>query len=176
MLDVDLRANSCNRDRKRTMAYVVLEAGVWMNTNGLASRVALGAGFFVLCVAPALTGAQSFPPGPAQAAHTVPHAAGATTVPSPADDFEGLKYSDDQQAKIRLIRQDGELRRDAVVKDQKLSSEQKQAMLQGLQRIERGQVYKVLTPEQQAEVRKRIIGRQAAARNEQGKTGQPSPQ
>ena len=60
---------------------------------------------------------------------------------------------------------------DLVVKDEKLSPDQKEAMLQGYRRLERGQVFKLLTPEQQREVRKRISARRAA---EQEKKKKPS--
>jgi len=157
------------------MQYGSLEKGARLSESRLASQVTAAAGVFLFSAVPALCPAQSFPPGVAQAPHTTAHTARPMAAPGPADDFEGLTYTDDQQAKIRLIRQNGKLRRDAVVKDQKLSPEQREAMLQGLQRIERGQVYKVLTPQQQTEVRKRIIARQMAARSEQEKTRQPSP-
>ncbi len=90
------------------------------------------------------------------------------------DDFAGLKYTDDQQAKIRQIRHDFKARMDAVIKDKKLSPEQKGAMLQGYHHMERGEVYKVLTPEQQTEVRKRVLTRREAAQKEQEK-GKQSP-
>src|SRR5437016_13967855 len=49
-------------------------------------------------------------------------------------------------------------------------------MLQGFQRMERGEVYKVLTREQQAEVRKRILARRAAAQKaQQERNTQPTP-
>jgi len=44
-------------------------------------------------------------------------------------------------------------------------------MLEGYRRLERGQVFKLLTPEQQREVRKKISARRAA---EQEKKKKPS--
>ena len=83
------------------------------------------------------------------------------------DDFAGLNFTDDQKARINKIHEDIKARMDTVIKDDKLSPEQKGAMLQGFQHMERGEVYKVLTLEQQVEVRKRIFARRAAAQPEQ---------
>ena len=88
------------------------------------------------------------------------------------DDFAGLKFTDDQQAKIHKIREDFQNRLDVVLKDDKLSPEQKGAMLQGFKHMERSEIYKALTAEQQVEVRKRILARREAARQEQEKERQ----
>ena len=64
---------------------------------------------------------------------------------------------------------------DAVVKDEKSTAEQKAAMLEGLQRMERRQIFKVLTPEQQIEVRKKILARRAAEQEENKKKHQRPP-
>jgi Spy/CpxP family protein refolding chaperone len=85
----------------------------------------------------------------------------------PADDFAGLTYTDEQKAKIDKIRQDTKQRMDIVKKDEKLSPEAKQAMLDGYQRLELGEVFKVLTPEQQKEVRKKAQARHAAEQQKQ---------
>ncbi len=77
-------------------------------------------------------------------------------------DLAGLQFTDDQKAKIHQIHQDIKSRMDAVLKDDKLSPEQKGAMIQGYRHMERGQVYKVLTPEQQTEVRKKVLARRTA--------------
>lgn len=86
------------------------------------------------------------------------------------DDFAGLNYTDDQKARINQIHEDFKARMDKVIKDEELSPEQKGAMLQGFQHMERGEVYKVLTREQQVEVRNRILARRAEARKEQQDT------
>jgi hypothetical protein len=94
----------------------------------------------------------------------------------PMDDFAGLNFTDDQKERINKIHEDFKARLDAVIKDDKLNPDQKGAMLQGFQRMERGEVYKVLTREQQAEVRKRILARRAAAQKEQQeRKTQPTP-
>jgi len=75
--------------------------------------------------------------------------------------------TDDQKAKINQIHQNAKSRLEAVAKDEKLSPEAKDAMLQGYRRIENGQIFDVLTPEQQQEVRKRMSAWRAAARQDQ---------
>jgi hypothetical protein len=88
-----------------------------------------------------------------------------------------LTLTDDQKAKIAQIRQDAKLRRDAVVKNERLTQGQKDVTLQRLQSLETSQIFKVLTPDQQADVRKRMIARRAAEeQGRQSKQPSPSPQ
>jgi Spy/CpxP family protein refolding chaperone len=144
-----------------------------MNKNRFAERVAVAAGFFFLGAAPGLTRVQSSPPSPAHTPHTALPAAGSNRGIRPTDDFAGLKFTDDQKAKIAHIHQDIKSRMDAVDKDEKLTAEQKAAMLDGYRRMERGQVFNVLTPEQQIEVRKRVRARRAAEQEERKKQSLP---
>jgi Spy/CpxP family protein refolding chaperone len=72
------------------------------------------------------------------------------------DIFAGLQYTDEQKAKISTIHEAMKARVDAVIKDDKLNPDQKGAFLQGFERMERSQIYEVLTPEQKAEVGKRM--------------------
>jgi len=148
-----------------------------MNKKRFAKQLTVEAGFLFLFAAPGLTRAQSSPPSPPPSPMPTPRrtlpAARPKKVTSPADDFAGLQYTDEQQARIDQIHQDMKSRMDAVVKDEKLTAEQRDAMLAGYQRMERSQVYKVLTTQQQKEVRRRIRARHAAEQTEQNK--QPSP-
>jgi len=137
-----------------------------MKQNGFPVRVVISAGFLILSAAPGRTFAQNAPPptgGPPPSIAAPP----APTQPSRAhhfeDDFAGLSYTDEQKAKIDEIRKNTRVRMDAVIKDDKLAPDQKEAMLTGLQRIEAGQMFQVLTPEQQKEVRKKVDARRAAA-------------
>ena len=91
----------------------------------------------------------------------------------PADDFAGLKFTNDQKAEIDQIHQDMKSRMDAVAKDEKLTSEQRDAMLEGYRRMERNQVFKLLTPEQQREVRARIRAQRVAKQEAQKKLSPP---
>lgn len=144
-----------------------------MNKNRFANQLLIAAGFFFLSAAPGLTRAQSNPPGPVQTPRVTSPGARPKSDAGSTDDFAGLKYTDDQQTKIDQIHQNIKSRMDAVVKDDKLNADQKAAMLQGLQRIERGEVYKALTPEQQATVRKIMLARRAAEQEEKQKQSPP---
>ena len=139
------------------------------NKNRFAKRVAVAAGFFFLCAAPGLPRAQTTPPTPAP----IPRKTLPTVRPKkdtrPTDDFAGLKFTHDQKAEIDKIHQTTESQLAAVVKDEKLSEDQKDAMLDGFRRMERGQVFKLLTPEQQKEVRERVRARRAAEQEEKKK-------
>jgi len=148
--------------------HASLKIRVHMNKNRFSARVTVAAGFLLLCAAPGLTRAQSSPPRTAQT-HKAPPAARPKSDVQPTDDFAGLKYTDDQKEKIDQIHQDMKSRMDLVVKDEKLSPDQKDAMLQGYRRLERSQVFKLLTPEQQREVRKRISARRAAEQEKKKK-------
>jgi Spy/CpxP family protein refolding chaperone len=64
-------------------------------------------------------------------------------------------------------------RMDNVVKDEKLIPEQKGAMLDGYRRMEYRQVFGVLTPEQQKEVREKVRARRAAEQEEKKKQQSP---
>ena len=145
-----------------------------MSKNRFAKGVAVAAGFLFLCAAPGLTRAQSSPPRPVQTPRKASPAARPKSDTGPTDDFAGLKYTDDQKAKIDQIHQNMKSRMDGVVKDERLNADQKAAMLQGLQRMERGEVYKVLTTEQQATVRKAMLARRAAEQAEKQKPSVPA--
>lgn len=144
-----------------------------MNQNPFATRVGVVAGVFFLCAASGQVRAQSSPPAALPIPHMAPPAARAQRDIHPPDYFAGLKFMDEQKAKIDEIHRNMKLRRDAVVNDQKLDAEQRGSMLAGLRRMENGQIFKLLTPEQQTEVRERVRAQRAG---EQGaKVKQPSP-
>jgi Spy/CpxP family protein refolding chaperone len=148
-----------------------------MNQRRLAKPVFFAAGLFFLFTVPALTRAQSSPPPPTAIPHKTSPTARAKKAPVATDIFAGLQYTEDQKAKISKIHQDMKSRMDAVVEDDKLSPEQKDAFLQGFERMERGEVYKVLTPEQKMEVRKRLQAlRQEAQKDLEKKKLPPQPQ
>jgi Spy/CpxP family protein refolding chaperone len=127
-----------------------------INMNRFAKGVTAALGFFFLCAAPGLNFAQSTPPGPVL-----------TEGGSQTDDFVGLKLTVEQKAKVDEIHKNMKSRLDVVAKDEKLSADHKAAMLEGYRRIENSQVFKVLTPEQQIQVRKRALARRAAEQQRQ---------
>jgi len=145
-----------------------------MKRTQFAKQLAAAAGLLLVSAIPDRTCGQSLPPAPVETPlKTIPSAKRA---PDPLDDFAGLSFTDDQKVKIQQIRRDIASRMNAVVRDNKLSPDQKEAMLEGFQRMERTQVYQVLTPEQQSEVRKKILARRKAAKEEKEKQQSPRPQ
>jgi Spy/CpxP family protein refolding chaperone len=146
-----------------------------LNKNRIAKRAVVAFGFLFLCAARAPASAQSNPPSAAP----TPLAASPTARPKkdtpPIDYFAGLTLTDDQKAKIAEIRQNSKSRVDAVVKDEKLSPEQKDAFLTGYRRRENSEIFKVLMPEQQAEVRKRMRAQRAAEQQQQKKAVPATP-
>ena len=133
-----------------------------MKKNGIKKQAAVGAAILFLWCAPELASAQNSASGSAPPPYLASPEARAKKESRPPDDFAGLTFTDEQKTKIDKIRQDTKQRMDAVKKDEKLSPEAKQAMLDGYQRLELGEVFKVLTPEQQKEVRKKAQARRAA--------------
>lgn len=148
-----------------------------MDENRIAKRMAAAVAFLFLGATPGLTHQQSAPSssGPQSAAPApVPTAPYAATPgvrpkrePTPEDDFAGMTYTDEQKAKIDKIRKTATMRADAIKRDEKLNPDQKQAMLDGYRRMEIREMFGVLTPEQQAEVRKKALARQKAVVEEQ---------
>jgi Spy/CpxP family protein refolding chaperone len=81
---------------------------------------------------------------------------------SPQDDFVGLDFTPEQKTAIEKIHKEAISRRETILRDAKLSPEQKDAMISGYGRIEYGEIYKVLKPEQQTKVRDKIRARHDA--------------
>jgi Spy/CpxP family protein refolding chaperone len=146
--------------------------GMNMSGNRFAKRVTVAAGLCFLCVAPGLTLGQSAAPTPTQTPNAAGHGAQQKGDSQPPDYFAGLSYTDEQKAEIDQIRQEIKAHRDLVAKDDKLTADQKDAMLLGYTRMENARVYKVLTPEQQRQVRQRVLAHRAA---EEAKK-KPAPQ
>jgi hypothetical protein len=148
-----------------------------MDENRIAKRVAVAVAFLFLGATPGLTRQQGAPSGsPSQSAapapvETAPHAATPRVRPkreaTPEDDFVGLTYTDEQKAKIYKIDETAKMRADAIKRDEKLNPDQKQAMLDGYRRMKINEIFRVLTPEQQAEVRKKAVARRKALVEEQ---------
>ena len=147
-----------------------------MNKGRFAKPVAVAAGLFFLSTLAALTGGQSSPTAPAEIPQKPSPPPQVTKAQRPADIFAGLQYTEDQKAKIEKIRQDMKSRRDAVIKDDKLSPEQKDAFFQGFERMERSEIYEVLTPEQKTEIRKRSLAERQEGRKELKEKKSQQPQ
>jgi Spy/CpxP family protein refolding chaperone len=149
-----------------------------MDKNRFAKQVAVAAGVCFLCgFAAGPTLAQNSPAGQSpQTPQTPSRASQPKKDPRQADVFEGLEFTEEQKAKISAIQRDVKSRMDAVAKDDKLNQDQKDAMLQGYRRLENGEIFKVLTPEQQAQVRKHVQALHKAQQKQQQNKPAPTPQ
>lgn len=78
------------------------------------------------------------------------------------DIFAGTKFSEGEQLRIDEIRKEMRARMELVAKDNRETPDQKEAMIEGLQRMERRQVFMALTPEQRSAVVKRLSAQRAA--------------
>jgi Spy/CpxP family protein refolding chaperone len=146
-----------------------------MDKNRFAKHVAIAGGLCFLCsFAPSMTPGQNRPASQAQQTPQAPTPAPqAMKDPRQTDIYAGLEFTDEQKAKISAIHRDVQSRMDAVAKDDKLNNDQKDAMLQGYRRLENGEIFKVLTREQQAEVRKRVEALHTAQQKQQKKPPLP---
>jgi Spy/CpxP family protein refolding chaperone len=145
-----------------------------MKVNRFAIRATAVAEFCFLSAAPGLMRAQVTQPALVQTPHTASASARPMRDARSTDDFAGLKFTDEQKAQIDEIHRRIATRKDAVVKSEKLDADQKEAMIAGLGRMERGEIVKLLTPEQQRQVLNRVRSGHAAAQEEQKKP--PLPQ
>jgi Spy/CpxP family protein refolding chaperone len=132
-----------------------------MNTNRFAKSLAVSAGFLFLFAVAAPARAFSTPTAAQTPTPAMPGSQ-AQSSSNPAEYFEGLEYTPEQKALIEKIQRDAEMRKAAVAKDQKLDQDQKDAMLTGFTHLEYGAIFKVLTPEQQRQVREKVRAHQAA--------------
>jgi Spy/CpxP family protein refolding chaperone len=143
-----------------------LHSEVRMHRNRFAQRVAVAIAF-LLCAVPSLTRAQGNPPPtPVPAPRAGAPIVQSKRIGPSTEDFAGLQYTDQQKVQIAAIHKDVKQRMDNVAKDDKLTTDQKEAMLEGYRRLENNQIFAVLTPEQQNEVRKKLAARRAAEQEE----------
>jgi Spy/CpxP family protein refolding chaperone len=140
-----------------------------MNKRRLVLSVLAAAGFCFSIAMQSSAETQSIRPNPTLVPSNPQPAAGQGRVTRPENDLADLSLTEAQKAKIEQIRQTMKSRRDAVINDAKEDTDQKNAMLGGLQHLEIRQVLEVLTPEQLSEVRKKVMARRAAEQ-EQNKT------
>lgn len=70
--------------------------------------------------------------------------------------LDSLNLTDDQKAKVKDILADAKTKRQAVVSDTSLNEEQKRAKMKELHEGMMSKLNEVLTPEQQAELKKKM--------------------
>ena len=128
-----------------------------MKKTKVGKSLAIAVQFMFLIAAPGLTRTQS--PAPQVAKSSTLSGTQGDPV---ADAFKGLTYTDKQNEAINNIRQDIASRKAAVMKDTKLTSDQKDAMLTGYTRMQYALIYKQLSPMQKKQVSTRIHANRAA--------------
>jgi Spy/CpxP family protein refolding chaperone len=133
-----------------------------MNTNRFAKSLTISAGFLFLFAIQGLGRTYGAPAGGVQTPTPALPGSQSDNPSSPAEYFQGLEYTPEQKAQIDKIHRDTETRKAAVEKDEKLNQDQKDAMLAGYTHLEYSSIFKVLTPEQQRQVREKIRARKAA--------------
>lgn len=147
-----------------------------MNKNRLAKQVTVAAGFILLCAASMAADTPASTRGSAQTPRAPSPGAQQKYDALPQDDFSGLNYTDEQKTAIDKIHRDTESKKAIVAKDEKLTADQKDALLLGFTRMEYESTYKVLSPVQQKLVRQRIADRRAANKKAPQKVRQPGAQ
>jgi Spy/CpxP family protein refolding chaperone len=116
-----------------------------------------------LCAAPALAGIDNKPLASEQTPARVQNATRLQSqAPGSTNEFAGLTLTEEQKAKVDKIHLDIRSRMAIVAKDPAETAEQKEAMFEGLVRMERDLVFQILTPEQKAEVRNKNRVKHAA--------------
>lgn len=144
-----------------------------MTRNRIAESVTVAAGLVFLIAMPGLARAQNAQPFAAQAPNGALQGTQPQSNPTPPSDFDGLTYTDEQRAEIDKIHRDTEARKAVVAKSEQLSVDQKDAMILGYSRLEYGQVFRVLSPEQQKQVRQKLTARKDADQAAKRKQAQP---
>lgn len=84
-----------------------------------------------------------------------------------AEILSGVNLSDEQKASVDRIHHETRAKMEIVSKDGNESPEQKAAMIEGMNRIQLRQVFDVLKPEQQEQVRKKILAMRSANHSEE---------
>lgn len=139
-----------------------------MNKNQIAKSLTTAAGLILLICEPVSSRAKILPQEVMRAPTPVSPAP-LLKPDSLPEYFAGLDYTDDQKAEIAQICHNINTRRSAVAGDDRLTQDQKDAMILGYTRLESGEILKVLTPEQRRQVRQRLQVRREAGQPAQKK-------
>ena len=144
------------------------------NRTRVGKRVLVASALLLLLAGPRLVGSQSNSPAAPSTPHRASPAAAANAETLPLE-LEGLKLTDDQKTRIAKIRQHVEVRREAIIKNEALNQDRKETILQRLNLIEASETFRVLTPDRQKEVQKRIMDQRGAEQHEQHQSKQAVP-
>jgi Spy/CpxP family protein refolding chaperone len=133
-----------------------------MNNNRFAESVATAVGIILLLAATGSARAQNAKPVAVPAPNEALPGAQPRSSHSLADDFSGLNYTDEQKAQIDKIHRDEQSQKEAVAKDAKLTADQKDAFIEGYTRLEYGQIFRMLTPEQRRQARQKMLAQRTS--------------
>ncbi len=126
----------------------------------------------VSAASPLMTSGKS--PVPDTPAHAKMPAARARVSSRVTDYLGGINLTEEQKVKIAQIYRKEKSHFEAVANDAALDADKKRAMMQGFQRLENAEVFEVLTPDQQTEVRRRFrAAKQSAVADQQKKPVAP---
>jgi Spy/CpxP family protein refolding chaperone len=145
-----------------------------MIRNSITKQIAVAAGFLALTFAPGISRAQSSSQPPAQDQSQAAPAAPAQNEGRMHGAMKGLNLTDDQKAGMKKIHESTKAQLDAVNKDESLTADQKEAKIHQLRHGARLQMVKLLTPEQQQQMRANVRALRASRREKQQQ--QPPPQ
>jgi Spy/CpxP family protein refolding chaperone len=144
-----------------------------MIRNNITKQIAVAAGFLALSFAPGISRAQSSAQPPAQDPRP---AAPAQHEGRMHGAMKGLNLTDDQKAGMKKIHESTKAQLDAVNKDESLTADQKEAKIHQLRHGARLQMVKLLTPEQQQQMRANVRALRASRREKQQQQQPPQAQ
>jgi Spy/CpxP family protein refolding chaperone len=146
-----------------------------MIRNSLRKQIAVAAGFLALSFAPGISHAQSGSQPPAQDQSQAAPAAPQQHEGRMHGAMKGLNLTDDQKAEMKKIHESTKSQLDGVKKDESLTADQKEMKIHQLRHSARMQMVKLLTPEQQQQMRANVRALRAS-RREKHQRQQPQAQ
>ena len=147
-----------------------------MNRNRITKQIAVAAGLLALSFAPGISRAQSSSQPPAKDQSQSAPAAPAQREGRLHGAMKGLNLTDDQKAGMKKIHESTKAQLDAVNKDESLTADQKEAKIHQLRHGARLQMVKLLTPEQQQQMRANVRALRASRREKQQQQQPPQVQ
>jgi Spy/CpxP family protein refolding chaperone len=147
-----------------------------MTRNNIRKQIAVAAGFLALSFAPRISRAQSSSEPPPQNQSQAAPAAPAQPEARMHGAMKGLDLSDDQKAGMKKIHESTKAQLDAVNKDESLTADQKEAKIHQLRHGARLQMVKLLSPEQQQQMRANVRALRASRPEKQQQQQPPQAQ
>jgi Spy/CpxP family protein refolding chaperone len=147
-----------------------------MNRNSLTKQIAIATGLLALTFVPGITRAQSSSQPPAQDQSQAAPAAPERHEGRMHRAMQGLNLTVEQKTAMKKIHESTKAQLDAVNKDESLTADQKAAKIHQLRHSGRMQMVKLLTPEQQQQMRANVRAMRAAHREKQQQPPPAQPQ